>query len=350
MKILVLNTLVPFVRGGAEVMADNLVAALREHGHTAELAQIPFKWYPARVIADHLIATRLLDVTEANGEAIDLIIPIKFPVYAVRHPNKVAWIAHQHRSAYEMWSDENGGMHTQPGAAQVRDLIRCADATAFGECRALFTIARNVSKRLLHYNNITSEPLYQPPDNAEQFRCEAAKDYFYFPSRISPWKRQSLVIAALAKTKSPVRVVFSGSYDARRMLDALEAMARDLGVVDRIEWRGRVSEEEKVRLYAESVGVLFPPIDEDYGFITLEAMLSGKPVITTTDAGGPLEFVDDGNEGIVAEATPESFAAAMDRLWTDRAEAERFGQAGRARYDGMNITWENVVGSLTKSR
>ena len=48
-----------------------------------------------------------------------------------------------------------------------------------------------------------------------------------------------------------------------------------------------ISDEEKLRLYANCLGVIYPPLDEDYGYITLEAMLAQKPVVTTRDAGGP---------------------------------------------------------------
>jgi glycosyltransferase involved in cell wall biosynthesis len=123
-------------------------------------------------------------------------------------------------------------------------------------------------------------------------------------------------------------------------------LARKNGVADRVQWRGAVSEEEKRDLYAHSLGVLFPPLDEDYGYITLEAMLAQKPVITCTDSGGPLEFVVDRETGIVAEPTPESLASAMDDLWNDRERARQWGNAGRQRYSDLRIDWGNVLENL----
>jgi glycosyltransferase involved in cell wall biosynthesis len=75
-------------------------------------------------------------------------------------------------------------------------------------------------------------------------------------------------------------------------------------------------------------------------------MLSSKPVITCSDSGGPLEFVVDRQTGLVASPTPESLAQAMDALWVDRQCAAAMGEAGRARYEDLRISWKNVVEKL----
>jgi glycosyltransferase involved in cell wall biosynthesis len=93
--------------------------------------------------------------------------------------------------------------------------------------------------------------------------------------------------------------------------------------------------------------VLFPPVDEDYGYITLEAMLARKPVITCTDSGGPLEFVRDRETGLVVEPGAAALASAMDRVWSNRDAARQWGEAGRALYDQLRISWTHVVDSLT---
>jgi glycosyltransferase involved in cell wall biosynthesis len=123
-------------------------------------------------------------------------------------------------------------------------------------------------------------------------------------------------------------------------------MANELGLGERVRWLGAVPEGEKFRLYAHSLGVIFPPVDEDYGYITLEAMLSSKPVVTCTDSGGPLEFVRDGETGYIADPSPEGLAAALDRLWEDRTRAKSLGEAGRELYDGLGISWSTVVKKL----
>jgi glycosyltransferase involved in cell wall biosynthesis len=214
------------------------------------------------------------------------------------------------------------------------------------EARGVFANSRNVARRMKDYCGIDSVPLYHPPRGADKFHGEPAEDYLFFPSRLGAIKRQALVVEALAHTRLPVRVRFAGSADYPPYERELKALAARLKVQDRIAWLGQVTEEEKRRLYARCLAVLYPPRDEDFGYVTLEAMLSAKPVLTCSDSGGPLEFVLPHRTGLVAEPAPEAVAAAMDTLWQERRQAEAWGRAGRAHYDSMGITWPRVVGRL----
>jgi glycosyltransferase involved in cell wall biosynthesis len=346
MRILITTVQVPFIRGGAEILAEGLRDALCAAGHEAEIAAIPFKWYPPERIVDQMLACRLLDITESTGMAVDRVIGLKFPAYFIPHPNKVLWILHQHRTAYDLWDHTLGDLIRFPNGAQIRDAIREADARLLPEAKKIFTISRNVSQRLKDYCGINSTPLYNPPLHAEHFYCAAAEDYFFFPSRLTPPKRQALVLEALAGTCRPVRVRFAGPVDHPSYAEALKTQAQKLKVHHRVEWRGSVTEEEKRRQYACALGIIFPPINEDYGYVTLEAMLSSKPMITCIDSGGPLEFVRAGQTGLIVEPTPEALAAAMDTLWENRAQAQAMGEAGRALYDSQKIFWPQVVERL----
>src|SRR3981189_3359831 len=114
MRIAVAAPQVPFVRGGAELMAEDLVAALRDRGHETELVTLPFKWYPGTRVLDQAFLWRPLDLTESCGGPIDRVIATKFPAYAVRHPNKVAWVLHQFRQAYDYDRTELGQFSEAP--------------------------------------------------------------------------------------------------------------------------------------------------------------------------------------------------------------------------------------------
>ena len=346
MKILITTVQVPFIRGGAEILAEGLRDALRSAGHEAEIAAIPFKWYPPERILDQMLACRLLDITESTGMAVDRVIGLKFPAYFIPHPNKVLWILHQHRTAYDLWDHTLGDLIHFPNGAQIRDAIREADARLIPEAKKIFTISRTVSQRLKDSCGIDSTPLYHPPQDAEHFYCAAAEDYFFFPSRLTPLKRQALVLEALAGTCRPIRVRFAGPVEHPAYEAALKARAQKLKVHSRVEWLGSVTEEEKRRQYACALGIIYPPVNEDYGYVTLEAMLSSKPMITCSDSGGPLEFVRPGKTGLIAESTPEALAAAMDTLWDNRAQAQAMGEAGRAHYDSQQICWPKVVERL----
>lgn len=348
MRVGIVSVQVPFVEGGAEIHARNLLRELVARGHEATLVTIPFKWYPAQALLDGITVARLVDLSEANGRKVDRLIGLKFPAYLVPHPNKVLWILHQHRSAYELWDHPvYGDLIDLPEGRAVRDAVRHADNCFIPEARAVFANSRTVAERLASNNGITAEPLYHPPGMAEIFHGDEAADYLFFPSRLTPIKRQSLVIDALARCREPVRVVFAGLPDTPQYLDVLKAQVRRLRLGDRVVWRGYVTDTEKVELYARCLGVVYPPADEDYGYITLEAMLSSKPVITTVDAGGPLEFVNHGETGLVCAADPDSLAVAIDQLWRDRVKARDMGLAGRAAYQEKGISWDHVVDVLT---
>ncbi len=346
MHIVIATTQVPFVQGGAEVHARNLQQALMAAGHAAEIVAVPFKWYPPERILDTMLACRLLDLTEANGRRIDRVIGLKFPAYLIPHPDKVLWILHQHRQAYEQWDGPLSDMVHYGNGREVRDAIRLADTRLIPEARAVYTNSENVSRRLKGYCGLASTPLYHPPSNPDGFYCEEAEPYFFFPSRINASKRQLLAVKALALAGGDAKLVFCGESEDDTYYEKLQNEIKDSRLQKRVRFHGRVSEKEKLQLYAHCLGVIYPPFDEDYGYVTLEAMLSSKPVITCTDSGGPLEFIRDGESGCVVEPTPEALAGAMALLRWNYASAAALGRAGRQEYLRKKITWENVVERL----
>ena len=346
MHIIIATTQVPFIHGGAEVHARNLLEALREAGHAAEIVAIPFKWYPPERMLDAMLACRLLDLSEANGRKIDRVIGLKFPASLIPPPEKVLWILHQHRQAYEQWDHPLSDMVYYGNGREVRDAIRQADTRLIPEARAVFTNSENVSRRLKHYCGLDSAPLYHPPSNPEAFYCGDAEPYFFFPSRINAAKRQLLAVQALALAGGNARLVFCGESEDDAYYAKIQREIEDSGLKRRVVFHGRVSEKEKLRLYAGCLGVIYPPVDEDYGYITLEAMLSSKPVITCTDSGGPLEFIREGHTGYVTAPEATALAEAMARLTENASRAAVFGRAGRDEYLRKGITWDNVVAKL----
>jgi glycosyltransferase involved in cell wall biosynthesis len=339
--ILVCEAQVPFVRGGAEHHVRELVGRLRTHGHDVELVSVPFKWYPKDEILRHAAAWRLLDLTESNGRKIDLVIATKFPTYFVRHPNKVAWLIHQHRAAYELCGTVFSDFQHEDDDVALREAIIALDTKMLGECRRLYANAGNTAGRVRRYNGLDVEPLYHPPRLADQFRRGPFGAYVLSVGRLEAVKRVDLAIAALSYTPPPLSLVIAGSGTKRA---SLEALAGERGVADRVRFLGDVTDETLVALYAGALGVVFPPYDEDFGYVTLEAFLSGKPVFTTTDSGGPNEFVVDGVNGCVTLPDPAAMGAAFAALDRDRDRAAAMGAAGYVR--ARTITWDGVVDRL----
>ncbi|HKH72355.1 MAG TPA: glycosyltransferase family 4 protein, partial [Vicinamibacterales bacterium] len=120
--------------------------------------------------------------------------------------------------------------------------------------------------------------------------------------------------------------------------------AAELGISSRITFLGAVDDDQLVDLYADALAVVYPPFDEDFGYVTLEAFLARKPVITCLDSGGPNEFVADGVNGRSVEPSPDALTDAINDIAADRGRAARLGEAGRLR--AQEITWDGVIEKL----
>lgn len=344
MNILICTTQVPFTTGGAEAHVEGLRRALVRAGHNAEVVALPFKWYPPAEVMRGALAWRLLDLSEANGKPVDLIIGMKFPAYLVAHPRKVLWIMHQYRAAYNLWNTPFDDLANYPDGAQVREWIRQADNRLIPEARKVFANSKTVAERLRRYNQIESEPLYHPPPRAETLRTGEQGEYIFYPSRLEPQKRQELLIEAAQFLKTPAKVILAGgSRDPKHY----ESLTKKLGVGDRVCLRGFVPESEMIDLYANALGVCYLPFDEDYGYVTIEGMLSGKPIVVARDGGGATEFIEHEAEGLIVDPEPHAIAEAIDRLYRDRKRAAAMGDRGQEKIKAMNLSWEHVVESLT---
>jgi len=341
-RIAICAAQVPFTRGGAEVLYESLRDELERRGHRAEIVALPFNWSSRMAILKSALAWRLLDLSDAAGERVDLVVATRFPSYAVRHPRKVVWLIHQFRQVYELAGTRFSDFGARPGDDEVAKMIRDLDRRALGEARARFSISRNTAERLRAHNGLDAEPLYPPPPLGDAYASGEAGDYVFTVGRLDPMKRFDLLVRAVAATRRPLTAVIAGEGPER---DRLAALAGELGVAGRVELPGRISDRRLVELYAGALAVFYAPFDEDYGYVTVEAFRSGRPVVTTADSGGVLEFVRDGENGYVcAPGAEREIAARFERLWDDRAGALRLGRAGRERVAA--IGWDRVVERL----
>lgn len=335
------DTQVPFVEGGAELHVGSLVDQLRRRGHEVEKVAVPFRAHPKSELLSQAAAWRLLDLSASHDRPVDLLIATRFPSYFARHPRKVAWVIHQHRAAYELcgtpYSDFD---HTEMDVGLRRQLLEL-DRRMMGECRHVFTNARNTARRLETFNGVTATPLYHPPPLAERLRPGTYGDYALAVGRLEPVKRPELAVRAIAAAPAGLRLVVVGEGSMR---ETLERLAADLGASERVVFAGSAHSDDLLDLYAGALAVVYVPFDEDYGYVTLEAFLAAKPVVTAVDSGGPLEFVRDGDNGLVCAPAPEAIAGALATLSADRTLAQRLGERGRQQ--AIQITWDGVVEQL----
>jgi glycosyltransferase involved in cell wall biosynthesis len=341
-RLLVCGAQVPYTSGGAEVLVHSLAGELGRRGFEVDVVMVPFTWGSRQEVLRGALAWRLLDLTKVGGEPVDRLIATRFPTYAVAHPDKVVWLVHQYRQAYDLLGTRYSDVGAYPEDPDFLAMVRSLDTRCLSEASGLFSISKNTSERLRRYNGIECEALYPPPKLGEAYRCERFGDYVFTVGRLDRMKRFDLLVRALAHTETAVSCVIAGAGPEAQPLAEL---ARSLGVAERVRLAGRVEDGELLDLYAGALAVFYAPFDEDYGYVTVEGFKSGRPVVTTADSGGVLEFVEEGVNGFVAPAGGvRELAARLDDLYRDRGRAAALGAAGRRRVAG--IGWDQVVSRL----
>ena len=339
MRIAVCSPQVPFSHGGAEVLAEQLVDELKAREHQAALVTVPFKWYPGERVLTQAFLWRLLDLEETDGRPIDLVIATKFPSYVVRHRRKVVWLVHQFRQAYELDRTELGQFGESPEDRALRRAVHRLDRETLGEATRLCAISRNVADRLRRSLGLEAEVVLPPPQELD-FRCDGYEGFFLSVGRLDRAKRVDLLLDALA-AEPELRCVVAGDGPDRARL---EELARRHGLDGRVRFAGRVDRKELADLYARCLAVYYAPVDEDYGMVPYEAFLSEKPVVTTTDAGGPLDVVADRATGLVCAPRGEEIAGACRFLLEHPEDVRAWGQAGKAIAE--RVTWDHAIDRL----
>jgi len=330
------------VEGGHMVIARSLVQALHDGGHTADIIVTPQNRFGRQASA--YLATWFTDVGSSDGKPIDQVISLRYPSYAIRHPKHVCWLNHTMREYYDLWDRFSAGLGT---AGRLKERVRRAAIHAtdryllMRNVSRLFVQSRTIQRRLAIWPELRTTVLYPPPPQ-RSYRCDEYGDYLFLVSRLTQLKRVDLLIEALAEPGVTVRAVIAGEGEAR---GALEALARARGVVDRVTFAGRITDDELVQHLARCRAVCFPPFEEDYGFVTAEAFASRKAVITCRDSGGPAELVEDGVNGVICDPTPQGLAAALRRVMDDPAAADRMGAAALA--SAAKLSWRDAVAQLT---
>lgn len=339
MNVLILHSQVPFVRGGAEILVDGLCQALSDRGHHVDVVALPLSWNPPQRLLTSALNWRLLDLDAFNDRRVDRVICTKFPTWAVDHPNKSLWLVHQHRQAYDLFGSPMSEFGGDAESRALRDRVVDIDRAGIGECSPRFAISRNVAGRLRRYCGLDAEPLY-PPVPRVGLRAERFDPFVLSVARLDASKRVDLLITAFAASQTRLNLVIVGDGPDE---ESLRRLATRLGVEARVEFLGRVSDDRLRELYNTCRAVYYAPIDEDYGYTTVEALRAAKPVLTTRDAGGVLEFVDDGAAGYVTAPDATSIAESILRV-EDEDVARRLGAAGPERVAGL--TWDAVVEAL----
>ena len=342
-RIAVVTSSPPLADGGHMVIARSLVQALRDAGHQADVVVTPQNRFGRQAAA--YLATWLTDVGYAASGPIDQVISLRFPSYAVRHDQHVCWLNHTMREYYDLW-DRFSSTLTPQGRLKEgvrRRLIHAADRYLLGHnVDRLFVQSRAIQRRLAMWPSVRSTVLY-PPAPQRPYRCDRYGDFIFMVSRLTPLKRADLLIQALQTPDGAgLRAVIAGDGEER---ERLQRLVHEGDLAERVTLAGDVTESELLHYFAHCRAVCFPPLDEDYGFVTVEAFASRKAVVTCRDSGGPAELVEDGVHGYVCDPTPAALAQRLRHLSDDARLAEQLGQQAWAK--GAGLAWPQAVARLT---
>lgn len=154
-----------------------------------------------------------------------------------------------------------------------------------------------VQNRIKKYYKKDSDIIH-PPVSAQKFSIGTASNYFLAGGRIVPYKRFDIIVTAFNRLGRPLKIFGEGPE-----LTYLKSFAKK-----NIEFLGRVTDEEKAKLYQGALAYLNPQ-EEDFGITMLEAMACGRPVLAYA-AGGAKEIV-------VPNSTGEFFSK---QTWEDLAD------------------------------
>jgi glycosyltransferase involved in cell wall biosynthesis len=308
--IAVVTSSPPFAEGGHLVMARELVRALREAGHQSGLVVTPQNRFGQQGTA--YLAAWCTDVQLAHEEQkVDQVISLRFPGYAVQHPNHVLWLNHRMREYYDLWDQFRTHLSWKGKIKEGtrRAIIHRVDKYLFNRMQRRFVISGTVQARLRKFGRIESEVLYPPPPKRD-YRHDTYGDYLFGVSRLAPLKRFDLVLRALAEPiAAGIKCVIAGEGAE---LERLVKLRSHLELDHRVQFAGRLDEQGLITHLARCRGVVFPPLNEDYGFVTAP--------------------------------TPEALAAAMRRMMDDRDGAARMGEAGYR--DAKAMTWHDAIQKL----
>lgn len=349
-RILILNVQVPFVHGGQDVLVNSLAKELKNREHDVDMVSLPYSAEPKETLIEQIALWRSLNLERFGGKDVDLVIPTKFPSYFTKHPKKSLWLVHQHRAIYDLYASAYSDFSDDPRDEELRNMLVEADKIAINECKFISGISQNVIKRLKDFNGITnSKTLYPPLSLGNKYYSGESQPYIISVARLCRIKRVDLMLKALPQIHQHVKFKIVGKPDEPGIMEYLENEVKKHHLENRVEFLGRVSDEELLRLYANASAVFYGPHNEDYGYVTLEAMASSKPVVSCLDSGGVLEFLRHEENSLITHPTTDALASAFNRLIEYPEFAQQLGKRGRRDIEELGLLetgWDLIIDNL----
>lgn len=368
---------VPFTVGGVENLLWGMSTWMNQNTeHQVELIKLP-----SREMDFWSLINTYYDFYKLNLDYFDMVISTKYPAWMVRHKNHVCYLQHRLRGLYDTYHFTKLPKVTKRGCGKIdklldymkdnenidslddffdmlfklqnncngipeeyfsfpgpfiREIIHFLDNNALSNenIKRFLCISDTVKKRKEYFpKNCEVTSIHHPSNLKEYFHGDYK--HIFMVSRLDGPKRISLLIESMKYVKSDTKLFIAGTGPQE---NELKIMA---GNDKRIEFLGFVNDDVVEDYYKNSLVIPYFPYDEDYGLITIEAMMHAKPVITTVDSGGPTEFVINGETGFVVKTDPKDIGEKIDYFAQNIHEAERMGKNA---YDKVKkITWDKVI-------
>jgi glycosyltransferase involved in cell wall biosynthesis len=374
---------IPFVWGGAENLYSGLQEFINsETDHNCELIKVPIIEQSSLDLLNAYHKCATLDL-----KYFDRVISTKYPSWAVEHSKHSIYMLHKLRGLYDTYNflglstyDEerdltaeklfssirsklgnkrisqselvefihnvssliqqpsNFGREQFPGPL-IREAIHLLDSMCMQNLRIdrYAAISKNIKSRNNYFPSFADVLTLYPPPRIQCFR-PGADEYFFTVSRLDRPKRIDIIIEAMKSVKANIPLIIAGigpDYDRLKHLASKDT---------RIIFVGNVNDEELVEYYSNALAVPFIPYDEDYGYITVESMMSETPVITATDSGGPTEFVFHMQTGLITEPTPIDLGRSLQFACDNRDLMRNLGREAKKKVD--SIRWDTVASGL----
>ncbi len=348
-NILVLGAKVPFTSGGQEILVKSLCTALRDRGHNADIVELPYHVNSRIALLQQAHQWQEFDFSKFAGLNVDMVIATKFPTYFARHPRKSVWLVHQHRPIYDLFATQFSDFSDDPRSEALRRRLMREDIAQISSCQRIAGISRNVIHRLNEFNGIQGRVLYPPLPCGSSYYSDGEEPYILSVGRICRIKRLDLLIKALPAIDSQLSLKIVGQPDDPEFFEYIKNEIAKHHLQARVHFMGRVDEGALLKLFARSMMVYYAPYDEDYGFVSLEAFASHKPVISAVDSGGILEFVEHEVNGLVAEPTITGIAEAVNTLFHSPETRVAYGEQGFTVIQECGLLergWDDVISQL----
>ncbi|MGZ7167645.1 MAG: glycosyltransferase [Halobacteriota archaeon] len=203
------------------------------------------------------------------------------------------------------------------------------DKRAISQVDRIVTNSENVRRRIKKYYRRESTVIYPPVATARYYTKEYG-DFWLSVNRLYPEKRVDLQVEAF-KSLEDENLVIAGGFSTRDK-SLLHYHKRFADLPSNVKIIGRIKEKGLLELYARCKGVVYTPIDEDFGLVPVEAQASGKAVVGVNE-GGLRETVRNGETGLLVPPTAESIRTAVQSISDDPKQFAGACKKNASRFD-----------------